>query len=319
MHPPDAEKSPTRFALMPRKKAAPLPESIPPTFEPSLLPTPFEHASLAAQLLQRGGSTSIKDSQIGEAVDAAARLWAAVLEHRTESIVEQARLTFASRRTEAEARWHSWQNRSLGIEELAAGEKKKHRDWKRRADECFHGLKFPASADDVLERIMHSSSKKESSPGARSVSFGRVWLKWALTADAQWWKQIRSNDRRLPSEYGLLEEAMRTRQAAIDAGEAEPEWPYEGKAGAETLRREVVKRVNAFLSDEEKKIKAATEELERQSGELRKLELERTEAELWFRLWKEHVSQEAREKGGDKTRTKLSGTKKKVAARPKRI
>jgi hypothetical protein len=304
---------------MGRKAKSPEPEPEKPAWIPSKLPTTFEHAALAAKLLVRREGKPPSDGQIAEAVSTAARLWAAVLEHGTESEVEQARLGFASRRSDAEARWHRWQNRKLGIEEDAEKAKRELGRWKERADDCFEDLEFPASADDVLERIMKQRRTDESSPGSRSVRFGRVWLEWALAADAQRWENIRSNDGRLPSEHTLLDEAMRRRRAAVDAGEAEPGWPYEGKAGAEKLRKELVKRVNAFLSAEENEIKAARLALEQQAGELRKLTLERTEAALWFRLWKEHVSQEGRDKGGEQTRIKLGGTKKKVTARPKKL
>jgi hypothetical protein len=243
---------------------------------------------------------------MAEAVDAAARLWAAVLEHKTERTVEEARFRFASDRSAAEARWHAWLNRSLGIEQLAAKEQREVERWQERADACFLELQFPASADDVIQRIMGAPNSQGDARASRAYNFSLVWLKWALAAEKQRWEFIRSNPLRIPSEGEVVNAALREQEAARKEGKTVPGWPYEGEQGIARLRKDVEALKRKFLKEEEDQFRAEQQRLEHHSENLRGLMLNRAEAGIWFRLWKEHKASEARGLGGEVTKERHS-------------
>lgn len=273
-------------------------------FAPSPLPTPLEHATLAARILAHAGHLSPQDSQITKAVATAARIWAAVIEHPTERVVEETRLALATDRGAAETRWHQWQNRQLNIEQEVADETEKLKKWRERVDRYFHDLPFPATADDVIQRIMGGKSNQGKSRESRRREFSTAWLKSAEAIEKAHWEFIRSNLFRLPGEHDVISDAMLRHQESSGSGQPAPLSQFTGRKGAETLRAEVAKRQAEFLNAEEDQIKARHQNLVRMSQELQSRRLDKTEAAQWLRLWTKFQEAEKQRKGGEATKNK---------------
>lgn len=304
---------------MPRKKKTavghtPVTEELtpPPEFQPSPLPSTMEHAMLAAQLLARSSGPTLQDREISKAVTAAAKMWGAVLAHKTERTVEEARLVHAIDRDRAEARWDQWHLQELGLAEQAAAWEHNQAHWRAREDKCFKNRSFPASADDVLLWIM-GGSKLGRSKESRHAEFSKAWLESEEAATRS----------RLALKYGhppgpgeLLQRVFRLQNERLAKGKPPVTWPYEGPEGPAKLAAAVENARQRYNAQAEAALEKELGALKAKAAGLRTETWSRQDAALYFVIWAKYSSQQGRKMGGNtiKERAKKKQEAEKEAA-----
>jgi hypothetical protein len=287
-----------------KKHPAPPPEALPEAvFVRSPLPTPEQHAALAAQLLAPlGKGGEIPNAAILDAVANAARLWTAVLMHPTEETVERARFDMAPhhKRDEAERRWRDWLDSKRTAEEVA-GDKKDMIDRansRSRADVAFKKLAFPAAFDDVLAAIDNDGSIIGRAKLCRRNRFRELWLSWATGIAREQWERVFNSPRCIPSEGDVLAAEAQKRAEHQKAGLAPKSADYEGKGGRKRLAEDVARARRQHEAKGKDDWTARLRELEEAFDRFKDESIDKQLATEFFRIFKDGVQKEGRSKGG---------------------